>query len=159
MINIRFANENDTELILNFIKSLAKFEKLEDKVTADLDLIHESIFGEKRYCEVIIAENNSIPAGFALFFHNFSTFLAKPGLYLEDLYVEEKYRGLGIGKALLKECAKIAIERNCGRFEWSVLDWNPAREFYEHLGAVPLNDWIVYRLTGDNLTKLAYEKE
>lgn len=159
MINIRFANENDTELILNFIKSLAKFEKLEDKVTATFDLIHESIFGKNKYCEVIIAEYNSIPAGFALFFHNFSTFLAKPGLYLEDLYVEEKYRGLGIGKALLIECAKIAVERNCGRFEWSVLDWNPAREFYEHLGAAPLSDWIVYRLTGDNLTKLAYEKE
>jgi GNAT superfamily N-acetyltransferase len=154
-LNIRFAEEKDSALILDFIKSIAEFEKLSDKVVSTEDMIRKYGFGKRRYFDVIIADYNDNPAGFALFFHNYSTFVGKPGLYLEDLFVHEQYRGLGIGKALLIKCAKIAVERGCERFEWSVLDWNPAREFYEHLGAEPLSEWLVYRIQGEKLKNLS----
>jgi GNAT superfamily N-acetyltransferase len=124
-------------------------------VISSEELIRKYGFGDRKYFDVIIAYYKNMTAGFALFFHNFSTFVGKPGLYLEDLYVKEEFRGLGIGKALLIKCAQIAVERGCERFEWSVLDWNPAREFYEYLGAEPLNEWLVYRIQGDKLKNLS----
>jgi GNAT superfamily N-acetyltransferase len=154
-INIRFAERKDTALILRFIKELAKYERLLHEVTADEALLEESLF-DMRAAEVIIAECDGKPAGYALFFHSFSTFLGKPGIYLEDLYVKPEYRGRGIGKKLLAFLARLTIERRCGRLEWWVLDWNrPAIEFYESLGARPMNEWTVYRLTGPSLEKLA----
>lgn len=155
MINIRNAKIEDSELILSLIKDLAEFEKLSDSVVASVDDIRQNVFGENKFIYVLIAEYDNQPVGFALFFHNFSTFVGKPGIYLEDLYVKEEYRNKGIGKKLLQEIAKIAVEKGCGRFEWSVLTWNPARKFYEYLGANPMDEWLVYRIEGDALKKLA----
>ena len=153
---LRTATESDVGLILKFIKDLAVYEKLDHTVVATEDAIRESLFGARCYAEVILAYWKGAPAGFALFFHNYSTFLAKPGIYLEDLFVEPNLRGNGIGKALLRRLAEIAMERNCGRLEWAVLDWNtPSIEFYKSLGAIPMSDWIINRLTGDALNALA----
>lgn len=155
-IELRFAAEDDIGLILGFIESLADYEKLAHEVTADEDTLRRSLFGERKYAEVVIAEFRGRPAGFALFFHNFSTFLGKPGLYLEDLFVVPDLRGNGVGRELLACLARIAVERGCGRMEWSVLDWNePAIGLYEKLGAVAMDDWTVFRLVGDPLNDLA----
>lgn len=155
MIKIRQANIEDAELILSLIKDLAKFEQLLDSVVATADDIRKNVFGDNKFIYVLIAEYDSNPVGFALFFHNYSTFVGKPGIYLEDLYVKEEYRNKGIGKSLLQEIAKIAVEKDCGRFEWSVLTWNPARKFYEYLGAKSMEEWRVYRIEGEALRKLA----
>ena len=152
---IRYANEKDCALILEFIKGLADYEKMSDEVVATEQLLREWIF-EKKKAEVIFACENGKEVGFALFFHNFSTFLGRAGIYLEDLYVMPEYRKRGYGKALLKKLASIAVERGCGRLEWSCLDWNkPSIDFYLSLGAVPMSDWTVYRVTGDTLKTLA----
>ncbi len=154
-LSIRTARPEDTPIILGFIKELASYEKLENEVVATEDLLNESLFGEKPFAEVILAEINGESVGFALFFFNFSTFLGQPGLYIEDLYVKPEFRSRGIGKELLKHCATLAKERNCGRMEWWVLKWNPARKFYDNLGAKAMDEWVVYRLTGKPLEKLA----
>lgn len=155
MINIRNANESDTNTILQFIKELAEYEKMSKDVTATEELLRENLF-VKKLAEVIIAEEDNIPVGFALFFHNFSTFLGKGGIYLEDLYVKPNMRNKGIGKKLLKYLANLAVERDCGRLEWSCLDWNePSIAFYKERGATPMDEWTVYRVTGDNLVSLA----
>jgi GNAT superfamily N-acetyltransferase len=150
------ATETDSSLIFTFIKGLAEYERLANTVVATEQSLRAFLFGKKRYAEVVIARWDNEPAGFALFFHNFSTFAGKPGLYLEDLFVLPEYRGKGIGKALLIYLAKLAVERGCGRFEWVVLDWNSsAIDFYRKLGAVPLDDWRQFRLSGESLNKLA----
>jgi GNAT superfamily N-acetyltransferase len=149
---------DDVPVILSFIKKLAEYEKLSHLVVATEDGLRETLFGERRYAETVIAYYQNQPVGFALFFHNFSTFLGKPGIYLEDLFVDIEQRGKGFGKALLVHLAQLAKERGCGRFEWSVLDWNePSIKFYESLGARPLNEWKTYRLIGEALDKLASE--
>jgi GNAT superfamily N-acetyltransferase len=154
-LEIRFAKEQDTELILNFIKALADYEHMLDEVVATKELLHHWLFEEKK-AEVLIGEVDNIPVGFALFFHNFSTFLGRAGIYLEDLYVLPEYRGNGFGKAFLKRLAEIAVKRGCGRLEWWCLDWNkPSIDFYLSLGAKPMDEWTVYRITGDTLTNLA----
>lgn len=153
----RFANRDDVPLILHFIKELAAYEKMLDDVTATEDLLREWVF-EKNKAEVIFATEGGKEIGFALFFHNFSTFLGKAGIYLEDLYVLPEYRGKGYGKALLKKLAQITMERGCGRLEWACLDWNrPSIDFYMSLKAASLDQWTTYRLTGDNLKALAME--
>jgi GNAT superfamily N-acetyltransferase len=153
---IRTATEADVPVILQFIRKLADYEKLSHEVTATPELLREKLFGERRYAEVLIGVSQGRPIGFALFFHNFSTFLGKPGIYLEDLFVDVEHRGKGFGKALLSRLAALAVERDCGRLEWSVLDWNePSIKFYRALGAVPMDEWIVYRVTGDALRALA----
>jgi len=145
---IRNAEEKDIPIILLLIKELAEYEKLSDEVTADEEKLRKNLFGNKKYAEVLIAEYEGKPAGQALFFHNFSTFLAKPGIYLEDLYVRPYLRGKGIGKALLIQLVELAKERGCARVEWAVLDWNKsAIDFYEKLGAHPMDEWTVFRLT------------
>ncbi len=155
-LHIRSATEADVPLILQFIRDLAIYEKLEHKVIATEEAIRRTLFGNPRFAEVVFAEVDGEEAGFALFFHNYSTFLGQPGIYLEDLFVKEEMRGRGIGKALLAYLARLAKERGCGRLEWAVLDWNtPSINFYKSLGAVPLSDWIVFRLTGEALEKLA----
>ena len=155
-VEIRFGERSDVPLILRLIKALSVYEKLEDKVVATEDKVEKALFGPRPYAETLIAELDGEPVGFALFFHNFSTFLAQPGIYLEDLFVEPEHRGSGIGRALLARLAEIAIERDCGRLEWAVLDWNKdAIGFYERLGAQPQDDWTVYRLTGEPLRRLA----
>ena len=152
---IRFANEQDVALILDFIKDLAEYEKMSDMVVADEDLLREWIF-EKKKAEVIFALEGGKEVGFALFFHNFSTFLGRSGIYLEDLYVKPDYRGHGHGKALIKKLAAIACERGCGRLEWSCLDWNkPSIDFYLSLGAQQMSEWTVYRFEGESLASLA----
>ena len=151
MIDYRFAKTEDTEKILFFIKALADYEKMSDDVVATQDLLKEWIF-EKKKAEVIFALENGKEVGFALFFHNFSTFLGRAGLYLEDLFVLPEYRGKGYGKGLLKVLADIAVKRGCGRLEWQCLDWNkPSLDFYLSLGAVPMEDWTLYRLAGNTL--------
>jgi len=156
LIRIEHAVENDLPLIHKFIRELAEYEKMSEECVATEALLREALFGEKKFAEVVVAYYQDEPAGFALFFHNFSTFLARPGLYLEDLYVLPHLRGKGIGKALLVCLAKIAKERNCGRFEWAVLDWNePSIAFYKKLGAIPLDDWTTFRVTGKALDELA----
>ena len=151
----RYATENDTALILSFIQGLAEYEKMSDQVVADEKLLREWIF-EKKKAEVIFALDEGQEVGFALFFHNFSTFLGRAGIYLEDLFVKPEHRGHGHGKGLLRELARIALERGCGRLEWTCLDWNkPSIDFYLSLGAVPMDEWTVYRVTGDTLNKLA----
>lgn len=151
----RFAEENDVALILQFIRELAEYENMLDEVVATEELLHEWIF-EKNKAEVIFVMENGKEVGFALFFHNFSTFLGRAGIYLEDLYVKPQFRGKGYGKALLKRLAQIAVERGCGRLEWCCLDWNrPSIDFYLSLGAVPMEDWTLYRLSGDTLQKMA----
>lgn len=150
-ILIRYATEKDTRLILNFIKELAEYEKMLNEVVATEELLKEWLF-EKKSAEVIFALEGEVEVGFALFFHNFSTFLGRAGLYLEDLYVKPEYRGKGYGKGLLRTLAQIAVERGCGRFEWSCLDWNkPSIDFYLSLDAKPMDEWTIYRLTGDTL--------
>ncbi len=152
---IRFANEKDAEIILNFIIKLAEYENMLDDVVATPELLKEWIF-EKKKAEVIFAVENGKEVGFALFFHNFSTFLGRSGIYLEDLFVLPEHRGKGYGKGLLKQLAKIACERDCGRLEWCCLDWNkPSIDFYLSLGATPLEDWTIYRMTGDTLKNFA----
>lgn len=154
---IRKANEQDVPTILDLIKQLADYEKLLHDVVATEELLHHQIF-VKKMAEVIIAEENQKPVGFALYFHNFSTFLAKPGIYLEDLFVIPECRGKGYGKKLLIELAKIAKERDCGRLEWAVLDWNtPSIEFYKSLGANPMDEWTVFRLTKDGIDNLSQQ--
>ena len=155
-IRIEPAVPGDAPVILELIRELAQFERLLDQVTATEQSLREQLFGKDRRAEVVIARIGGEVAGFALFFHNFSTFLGKPGLYLEDLYVRQKFRGNGCGATLLQHLAGIAVERGCGRFEWSVLDWNQrAIDFYKALGAVPMDEWTMYRVSGDALTKLA----
>lgn len=151
----RYAEEKDTQVILEFIKELAIYENMLEDVVATEELLKEWIF-EKNKAEVIFAMEGETEVGFALFFHNFSTFLGRAGIYLEDLFVKKEYRGMGYGKALLKKLAQITVERGCGRLEWSCLDWNkPSIDFYLSLGAVPMDEWTVYRLTGERLEKMA----
>ena len=152
---IRYAEEKDVSIILSFITELAIYENMLDDVVATEELLHEWIF-EKKKAEVILAVEDGKEVGFALFFHNFSTFLGRAGIYLEDLFVLPEYRGRGYGKALLKKLAGIAVERGCGRLEWSCLDWNkPSIDIYLSLGAQPMDEWTVYRLTGETLTNFA----
>ena len=152
---IRKANEQDVSTILDLIKQLAEYEKMLDDVVATEELLRKNIF-VKKMVEVIIAEEDEKPIGFALYFHNFSSFLGKPGIYLEDLFVIPECRGKGYGKKLLIELAKIAQERDCGRLEWAVLDWNtPSIEFYKSLGAKPMDEWTVFRLTEDAIESLS----
>jgi GNAT superfamily N-acetyltransferase len=158
-VAIRPATGADVPAIADLIRGLAHYEKLEQEVTLTEELLSKNLFGPHKYAETLIAEEDQSPTGkpigFALFFHNFSTFLALPGIYLEDLFVVPEHRGRGVGRALLKELARIAVERGCGRLEWSVLDWNrEAIGFYERLGAKPNSEWTVYRLTGEALTAL-----
>ena len=158
MMTIRFATENDCALILHFIRDLAEYEKMADQVVASEELLREWIF-EKQKAEVLFVCEEGKELGFALFFHNFSTFLGRAGIYLEDLFVLQEYRGKGYGKALLKKLAQIAVECGCGRLEWSCLDWNsPSIDFYRSLGAIPMDDWTTYRLTGETLKKLSEGK-
>jgi len=153
---LRFATAHDVGLILDLIRQLADYEKMVDEVVADEDQLRQSLFGDRRVAEVVIASYDGEPAGFALFFHNFSTVLGRPGVYLEDLFVIPEFRGHGIGKILLSFLARLAVERGCGRLEWWVLDWNePAIRFYERLGAKPMDEWTVFRVTGDALEELA----
>jgi GNAT superfamily N-acetyltransferase len=155
---VRKATKEDCTLILQFIKELAAYEKLLHEVIADVATLEKNLFGENPYAKVIIGEVNGEPVGFALYFHNFSTFLGKPGIYLEDLYIKPEFRGKGFGKKLLAHLAKLAIELGCGRLEWWVLDWNePAINFYKSLGAQPMDEWTVNRVTGEALEKLAKE--
>jgi GNAT superfamily N-acetyltransferase len=165
-VSVRFATPDDLATILDFIRQLAEYEKLAHEVVADPATLASHLFGARPAAEVLIAEvvgegggagkGGHVPAGFALFFHNFSTFLGRPGIYLEDLFVRPEMRGLGIGANLLAHLARVAVERGCGRFEWSVLDWNePAIGFYRSLGAEPLDEWTVFRVTGEALTRLA----
>jgi GNAT superfamily N-acetyltransferase len=161
-VEIKPATAEDVPHILNMIKALAEYEKLAHEVVATVEILKENLFGERRYAEVIIAygkktEDSPVePAGMALYFHNFSTFLGRPGLYLEDLFVYPEFRGTGIGKRLLRQLAVIAKERQCGRYEWVVLDWNePSRKFYEALGAEPHSEWIIHRVEGKALDDLA----
>ena len=152
---IRYAQESDIPRILFFIKALAGYENMLEDVVATEDLLREWIF-EKKKAEVIFAEENGEPVGFALFFHNFSTFLGRAGIDLEDLFVKPEHRGKGIGKALLQKLARITVERGCGRLEWACLDWNkPSIDFYLSLDAMPMDQWTVYRLTGDTLRRMA----
>ena len=154
-LKFRYAERKDASLILKFIKELAEYEKMSDEVIADEAMLEEWIFDRKK-AEVIFASVEEKEVGFALFFHNFSTFLGRAGLYLEDLFVLQEYRGRGYGKAILKKLAAIAVERECGRLEWSCLDWNkPSIDFYLSLGAEPMSDWTVYRLSGNTLDKMA----
>lgn len=154
-VTFRNAEANDVGLILYFIRELAAYEKMLDEVVATEETLQEWLF-EKKTAEVIFLLENGKEVGMALFFHNFSTFVGRGGLYLEDLYVLPEYRGKGYGKALLKRLAKIAVERNCGRMEWVCLDWNqPSIDFYRSLGAVPMDEWTIYRVAGDTLQQLA----
>ena len=154
-LTFRNAERRDTALILRFIKELADYEKMLDEVVADEATLEEWLF-DKQKAEVIFAVVDGREIGFALFFHNFSTFLGRAGIYLEDLYVMPEYRGKGYGKAILKKLASIAVERGCGRLEWWCLDWNkPSIDFYLSLGAEPMSDWTVYRIAGDTLRQLA----
>ncbi|MHB8337077.1 MAG: GNAT family N-acetyltransferase [Ignavibacteriaceae bacterium] len=156
---IREATKKDVPLILSLIKELAVYEKLLHEVVTTEDQLTEMLFGQKKYAEVLIANYDNENAGFALFFHNFSTFLGKPGIYLEDLYVKPQLRGKGIGKSLLLSLVKLAKERNCGRVEWAVLNWNETSiKFYKSLGAKPMNQWTVYRLSEDEITSLNESK-
>jgi GNAT superfamily N-acetyltransferase len=151
----RYANATDTKLILQFIRELAQYEHMLDQVVATEDLLRTWIF-EKQKAEVLFALDNGTEVGFALFFHNFSTFLGRSGLYLEDLFVRPEYRGRGIGRAILNKLAHIAVERGCGRLEWWCLDWNqPSISFYLSLGAEPMEDWTVYRISGDRLLQMS----
>ena len=154
-LRIDHATADDVPAILRFIRGLAEYEKLADRYTATESSLRETLFGDKAYAEVLIARLQDVAVGYALFFHSYSTFMAKPGLYLEDLFVLTEHRGKGVGKALLLSVARIARERNCGRLEWSVLDWNqPAIDFYKRMGALVMSDWRICRLTEEQLQKL-----
>ena len=156
---IRSAAENDVGTIFSLIKELADYERLTHKVVATEGDIRRSLFGERPFAEALIGEYEETPISFALFFYNFSTFVGKPGIYLEDLYVKPEYRSKGFGRKMLVHIARLAIKRDCGRFEWSVLDWNtPAISTYDKLNAKPMQDWILYRLTGEALVELAKEE-
>ena len=153
-VRLRPANKIDVPVIAELIRGLARYEKLEDQVSMTEERLAANLFGQHRYAETLLAEDDGEPVGFALFFHNFSTFLGLPGVYLEDLFVIPEQRGRGIGRALLKELARLAVERGCGRLEWSVLDWNaPAIGFYDRLGASSVDDWRLRRLDGEALEK------
>ncbi|NJL09405.1 MAG: GNAT family N-acetyltransferase [Calothrix sp. SM1_7_51] len=152
---IRFAEPADCPVIFDLIKGLAEYEKLSHAVTGNASALFEHLFGNPKYIEALLAEYEKKSVGFALFVPNYSTFLTKPGIYLEDIFVLPEYRGKGIGKALLAKVAQIAVERDCGRLEWSVLDWNePAQAFYRHMGAAILDEWRICRVTGEALGKL-----
>ncbi len=158
LFHIRAATRNDVPIILQLIRELAEYEKLAHQVVATERDLHKALFGEKPVAESIIAELGSTAIGFALFFHNFSTFVGRPGLYLEDLYIKPEFRGRGSGRKMLAYLANLAVQRGCGRFEWAVLDWNaPALRFYASLGAQSMQEWKINRLTGDALQKLAAE--
>jgi GNAT superfamily N-acetyltransferase len=158
-IDIASATPADVPLVLSLITALAEYEKLRHEVIATEQSLNQALFGPRPSAEAVIARVAGSAAGFALFFHNFSTFLGKPGLYLEDLFVLPEFRGRSIGKALLQYLAQLALQRDCGRFEWAVLDWNrPARDFYESLGAEPKSDWIIHRVSGEALQRLASGK-
>ncbi len=158
-IHIRAANTDDVGTIFGFIQQLAEYEQLAHEVVASEELLRNNLFGERPYAEVLIAETDGQSAGFALFFHSFSTFLGRPGIYLEDLFVLPEHRGKGLGKALLAALARECERRDCGRLEWSVLDWNaPAIAFYQSLGATPMQGWTVNRVTGEALQRLANGK-
>lgn len=155
--HIRNAAKSDAELILKFITDLAIYEKAENEVTATADDIRQSLFNQNATAKALICEINGQAIGFAVYFYNYSTWLGKKGLYLEDLYIDPEHRGSGGGKALLQHLAKIALDENCERFEWSVLDWNtPSIEFYDSIGAVPKSEWLGYRLSGDALQRMAH---
>ena len=156
-ISIRETSETDVPLIRDFIRGIADFEGLIDSVIATEDDLKRSLFGERKYAEAIIAETEESPAGFLIFFHNFSSFIGKPGIYIEDIYVHPEFRGKGVGRALMTYCSKIARERNCVRVDWNVLGWNPARKFYEHIGGKHLDEWLPYRLEEKGIEKLAEE--
>ena len=157
-LTIRPATEPDLPLVLTFIKGLAEYERLAHEVVATEDILRRTLFGERRVAEVVLAHDGDEPVGFALFFHSFSTFLGRPGIYLEDLFVKPEARGRGVGRALLAHLAGLAVARDCGRLEWSVLDWNEdAIRFYRSLGAAPMDEWTMYRVTGDALGRLAAE--
>lgn len=155
-VEIRFATAQDVSVIAELIRGLALYEKLEAEVVMTEEALATGLFGPRPYAEALLAERDGTPVGFALFFHSFSTFLAMPGIYLEDLFVLPEQRGQGVGRSLLKKLAEVAVERGCGRLEWAVLDWNQdAIGFYERLGARPNSDWTVYRLAGETLRSLA----
>jgi GNAT superfamily N-acetyltransferase len=157
-IGLRTATERDVPLILSFVRELAEYERLSHEVVATEELLRASLFGERPAAEVVIGNYGDEPAGFALFFHNFSTFLGRPGIYLEDLYVTPSLPGRGVGRAMLAYLAKLAKKRDCGRLEWSVLDWNaPAIKLYKSIGATPMDDWTVFRVTEETLHGLADE--
>jgi GNAT superfamily N-acetyltransferase len=157
-LEIRAVFEEDAPLILQLIKELAEYEELSHEVVATEETLRKSLFGERRFAEALIGEVEGEPAGFALFFHNFSTFLGRPGIYLEDLYVRPEFRGSGLGRALLAYLARLALERGCGRLEWSVLDWNePAIGLYKSVGAAPVDGWTGYRVAGKALEELGGE--
>lgn len=157
-VTIRPGEPADVPVIADLIRGLAVYEKLEDQVTMTEERLGDALFGDRRYAETLIAEDGGEAIGFALFFHNFSTFLAQPGIYLEDLFVNPEHRSKGVGRALLERLAQIAVDRGCARLEWAVLHWNAeAIKFYERLGARPNSDWVVYRLTGEDLRRLAGE--
>lgn len=155
-VSIRPARRDDVPVILALIRALAEYERLADQCRADAPSLEATLFGDRPAAEVLIAEVDGVAAGFALFFHNYSTFLARPGLYLEDLFVQPEHRGLGVGRRLMAALARIAVARGCGRFEWSVLDWNaPAIGFYRSLGAIGMDGWTVQRVSGEALQRLA----
>ena len=154
-ISIREATAKDVTVILNFIRELAEFEKLSHQVEATENQLRRTLFSKNSIAKVLIAEINGKAVGFLLYFYNYSTFLGHPGIYIEDLYVNPKYRKKGVGRTLMKYCFKIAKDLGCKRVEWAALTWNPARKFYEKLGAQPLNDWVLYRLSGKILEDLA----
>ena len=155
-VTVTPATPQDVPTILSLIRELAEYEKLLDRVTATEDLLRRTLFGSRPYAEVLVARLDGRAIGYALFFHSYSTFLARPGIYLEDVYVQPAFRGRGVGKALLRDVAQVARERDCGRMEWSVLDWNkPSIDFYLSLGAKPLDDWTTYRLDERAIADLA----
>ena len=157
-MTIRYAERKDCELILQFIKELADYEKMLNEVVATPEILEEWIF-DKHKAEVVFAMEGDTEVGFALFFHNFSTFVGRAGIYLEDLFVRPEHRGKGYGKGLLQQLAKIAVERGCGRLEWVCLNWNqPSIDFYKSLGAVPMDEWTIYRIAGPRLKEFAEEK-
>lgn len=159
-LSLRAADSSDVGTIIAFIRELAEYEKLAHEMVATEEAIRTSLFGDDPAAEVVLAELNGSPAGFALYFTSYSTFLGRPGIYLEDLFVRPAYRGTGIGKALLRHVARIACERDYGRLEWAVLDWNePAIGFYEQLGARAMGEWTTYRVAGDSLQAMAHSKE